>query len=199
MRSYCFQLLQHDRAWIKTYGDEHPGTLCHLLLVLSLKNSAPFIWINHDQVTAGTSAPETQQDRLIPTLYHFICEIGYYILDVNIYIICSINWGTPIFIIQLSNDWDIIPRNKPSSDFAGYPHDELENPHRCITEVAPWSGGSPGHWDFAGEFRGQPPRPKAGAETMAMGGPLIAGWFMRENPIYKWMKSKVIPFINGYL
>lgn len=31
----------------------------------------------------------------------------------------------------------------------------------ALSIVAPWSGGSPGLWDFAGEFRGQPPPPKA--------------------------------------
>eukprot|EP00913_Durusdinium_trenchii_P033896 g31728.t1 len=31
----------------------------------------------------------------------------------------------------------------------------------ALSIVAPWSGGSPGLWDFAGEFHGQAPQPKA--------------------------------------
>eukprot|EP00931_Biecheleriopsis_adriatica_P075823 TRINITY_DN49603_c0_g1_i1.p1 TRINITY_DN49603_c0_g1~~TRINITY_DN49603_c0_g1_i1.p1 ORF type:complete len:613 (+),score=164.84 TRINITY_DN49603_c0_g1_i1:98-1936(+) len=31
----------------------------------------------------------------------------------------------------------------------------------ALSIVSPWSGGSKGLWDFAGEFRGQPPKPKA--------------------------------------
>ena len=31
----------------------------------------------------------------------------------------------------------------------------------ALSIVAPWSGGGPGLWDFAGEFHGHPPQPKA--------------------------------------
>ena len=35
-----------------------------------------------------------------------------------------------------------------------------------LVQVAPWSGGGPGLWDFAGEFHGHPPKPKAGDKLL---------------------------------
>ena len=39
-------------------------------------------------------------------------------------------------------------------------------PNSPVFQVAPWSGGGPGLWDFAGEFHGHPPQPKAGHKLL---------------------------------
>ena len=53
---------------------------------------------------------------------------------------------------EISESQNLLSKNLPTISFI---------PSSELCEVAPWSGGSPGLWDFAGEFKGLKPQPKA--------------------------------------